>query len=112
MTPHEKPDLGKRSDHWPHVRAVHLHNNPTCAACGGTELLQVHHVKPFHLHPDLELDPGNFITLCEKPGHDCHYVFGHAGNWHGYVVTVRADAAKHLKDVQESAVLAKQKVAA
>ncbi|HZZ77186.1 MAG TPA: hypothetical protein VFE62_01625 [Gemmataceae bacterium] len=102
----DKPELGKRSGHWPHVRASHLAANPTCAACGGKDALEVHHCKPFHLHPDLELDPTNLITLCEKPGHDCHYVFGHAGNWHGFVPTVREDAAKHLADVQRSNELA------
>lgn len=102
----EKPDLGKRSAHWPHVRAVHLHNNPTCEACGGSKALEVHHKRPFHLHPDLELDPGNLITLCEESGHDCHFVFGHAGDWKGYVPTVEADAEKHLKDVKLSKELA------
>ena len=93
------------------MRAVHLFHNPTCAACGGTEHLEVHHCKPFHLHPDLELEPANLITLCEKPGHVCHLIFGHAGNWKGYVATVHEDAAKHLKDVYKSNELASQKAA-
>lgn len=104
-----KPTLGARSPHWSHVRAVHLHNQPTCAACGGTDDVEVHHKQPFHLHPNLELDPGNLITLCEKPGHDCHYVFGHAFNWHGYVPTVEEDARRHLTHVHESIELAKSK---
>lgn len=103
-----KPNDDKRSPHWQHVRAVWLHLNPKCAACGDTKNLQVHHKKPLHLHPELELDPSNFITLCEDNAHNCHYVFGHAGNWHGYVPTVAADAEKHLKDVDESNKLAKQ----
>lgn len=63
--------------------------------CGGEEKLEVHHIRPFHLHPDLELDPDNLITLCEA-GHDgsnCHLLFGHLGNFKSFNVDVRADAA-------------------
>ncbi len=110
---HHYPDLPPpppqpgRSPHWPHVRAVWLHSHPTCAACGGTESVEVHHKRPYHLYPALELDPTNFITLCEHQGINCHFVFGHAGNWHGYVPTVSDDAGKHLADVQLSNQLAK-----
>lgn len=47
------------------------------------------------------------ITLCEKPGHDCHFVFGHAGDWHGYVPSVEEDARRHLGHVKDSVELAK-----
>jgi hypothetical protein len=102
----DKPNTTARSPHWPHVRAAFLHGK-ACAACGGSENLEAHHKKPFHLHPDLELDPSNLICLCEKPSHNCHFIFGHAGNWHGYVPTVEADAAKHLDDTKKSDELAK-----
>lgn len=105
----QKPVLGKRSEHWPAVRAVWLHTHNTCCACGGTENLEVHHKRPFHLHPELELDPHNFITLCEKPSTNCHYVFGHAGNWHGYVVEVEVDSATHLTRVKASDALGAKK---
>lgn len=29
----------------------------------------------------MELEQWNLITLCEKRGHDCHFVFGHFHNW-------------------------------
>lgn len=99
----------QRSPHWPAVRATFLHFNPTCAACGGTSSLEVHHCEPFHLFPERELDPTNLITLCECVGTNHHLVFGHAGNWRGYVTSVRDDAKKHLGDVQTSDYLAKGK---
>lgn len=89
-----------RSPHWPHVRAVWLHTHPTCAACGGTEALEVHHKQPFHLNPARELDPTNFITLCECPGSDHHLHFGHLGDWKSYNQDVETDAAAYLGKVK------------
>lgn len=84
----------KRSGKWPTVRKQHLQNNPTCAVCGGTEKVEVHHIHPFHLHPELELDQNNLISLCEdnKDGFDCHLGFGHLGNFKSFNVDVVEDA--------------------
>ena len=58
------------------------------------DLLNVHHVKPFHLFPDLELDAGNLITLCERGAFSCHWIVGHGGrDWRDYNPTCVADAA-------------------
>lgn len=83
-----KPEV-KRSPKWVSVRKKHLKNNGFCVACGATEHLQVHHLKPFHLFPELELEPSNLITLCEKVIQDedttndnHHLVLGHRGNFH------------------------------
>ena len=64
--------------------------------CGGKVKLEVHHKKPFHIHPELELDPTNFITLCEadKGGVNCHLLFGHLGNFKSLNDTVETDAAQ------------------
>lgn len=72
-----------RSKEWPKVRNEHLLKNPQCAACGSFKSLEVHHIEPFHERPDLELNPDNLITLCEKRlfGVNCHLFFGHLGNW-------------------------------
>lgn len=56
----------------------------------------MHHILPYHLYPDLELDLDNLITLCEKPGHDCHFTFGHLHDWYSFNRLVRADAARYL----------------
>ena|SRR5258708_1851176 len=82
-----------RSNHWPTVRKHFIEKNPCCVVCGGTEKLQVHHRHPFHLHPELELDEANLITLCEAPGRNCHLVFGHLLNFRSFNPNVGADAA-------------------
>jgi 5-methylcytosine-specific restriction endonuclease McrA len=71
-----------RSSRWKKVREEHIKNNPTCSACGSTDNLIVHHIVPFHLNPDLELDPKNLITLCQGRHMNCHIVIGHKYNWH------------------------------
>ena len=69
-----------------------MRGNPTCAACGSTLRLEVHHVLPVHVRPDLELTPSNLITLCEGE-HLHHYTLGHGHNWDNYNPSVQADAA-------------------
>jgi 5-methylcytosine-specific restriction protein A len=85
-----KPPLA-RSPHWDAVRKTHLKNNAVCAACGATTSLQVHHIRPFHLFPELELDPTNLITLCETVIQDAdtkndnhHLELGHNGDFHQF----------------------------
>ena len=82
-----------RSGKWPAVRLAYLKEHPVCAVCGGNEKLEVHHKQPFHIHPELELDPTNFITLCEsmKNGLNCHLLQGHLGNFKCVNVNVIAD---------------------
>lgn len=73
----------KRSSKWTKVRKEHLKKNPRCAACNGINKLNVHHIKPYHLFPELELDPNNLITLCEsgEKGLNCHLLMGHLGDY-------------------------------
>jgi 5-methylcytosine-specific restriction endonuclease McrA len=56
----------KRSPLWPKARRAYKKTHPACEACGRKIGVQVHHVIPFHLHPEKELDPENFIALCGK----------------------------------------------
>ena len=85
-----------RSSQWPKVRAEHLKLHPTCEACGGKTLLQVHHVVSFSVDPSLELEPNNLITLCTQSRFKMndHFLFGHAGNWKCRNPDVRLDAKK------------------
>ena len=78
-----------RSGKWPTVRKHYIEEHPACEACGAADDLEVHHVLPFHLHPDRELDPANLITLCRR----CHLLLGHAADFRAYNPHVRADAA-------------------
>lgn len=84
-----------RSTEWPRVEKEHLQRQPACVACGHTEHVQVHHVKPFHLHPQLELEPTNLITLCEAPSRDHHLLLGHLDEWESFNEHVHADV-KHF----------------
>lgn len=95
------PNGAKRSNKWPTVRKAFLRTSPTCSLCGGKKKLEVHHVKPFHLHPELELDPNNFITLCENKGDglNCHLLFGHLGNFKSVNDSVRTDASAWNKKI-------------
>jgi len=97
---HSLRDVGlsaKRSGQWPTVEKHFLEAHPTCACCGGTKRLNVHHCKPFHLFSQLELDPTNLITLCmgEK---ECHLKIGHGGSFKQWVEEVRKYAAEVLAD--------------
>lgn len=88
----------KRSPEWERVEKEHLVREPACAACGYEGRgLQVHHIKPFHLHPALELDPNNLITLCEIKGRDHHLLIGHLDEWESYNERVRTDVKRFHK---------------
>ena len=77
-----------RSGKWSTVRKEHLKKQPACAACGKTSKLEVHHIKPVHKFPELELDPDNLITLCADP---CHIIFGHLKYWKSWNAEVVTD---------------------
>lgn len=92
----------KRSDHWPVVRHVHLQLEPNCQYCGNTLNLEVHHIKPFHLNPELELDQDNLITLCETMGIECHLKHGHFGNWKSFNPVIRIECEMESKGCKTS----------
>ena len=82
-----------RSPKWRKVRAEHIEKNPTCAACGRKDGLEVHHIVPYHIDPDKELDPDNLITLCGKY---CHFIFGHLMDWKSWNENVVRDSTLYL----------------
>ena len=84
----------KRSSQWRRFRNDFLRGR-SCVICGGRRSLIAHHIIPFYLAPDLELDTGNLIALCEagRYGLNCHLTIGHLGNWRRTNVIVVADAA-------------------
>jgi 5-methylcytosine-specific restriction protein A len=84
----------RRSSNWRYARQLHLDVYDFCVSCGGRTKLRVHHILPFHTHPELELDPGNLITLCQrkKYGVNCHLLSGHNGNFRRINDTVAKDA--------------------
>ena len=108
---HGKPQVSwreeMRSSKWPTVRKHHLQKEDRCQWCGGRENLQVHHRFPFHLQPQLELEDSNLITLCEKPGENCHLIHGHNDDWKKFNPHIREDCVEHQrvhpfpKDIQK-----------
>lgn len=102
----ERAKSKRRSSRWDEVRDEFLETNGRCAACGSTSRLQVHHIEPFHLHPELELDPKNLISLCMGES-ECHLKIGHGGSFKRYNPGVVADAKKHMaaKDDQRRALI-------
>lgn len=77
-----------RSPKWYEVRKSHLLLQISCRACESRKKLEVHHIEPFDLKPELELEPSNLITLCRK----CHLIFGHFGNYRTYNPNVVSDS--------------------
>ncbi len=91
----------RRSSGWREVRNKFAKENPGCAVCGKRKI-QVHHVVPFHIAPERELEGSNLISLCQGIGtNKCHINFGHLGNWSSWNETVREDAA-HWKERREN----------
>ena len=90
----------QRSSRWPAVRAKYIADgHDKCEACGTTRDLNVHHIQPFSVRPDLELDPRNLITLCRvhhlKIAHDADGPGGMARpNWSSSNPNVRRDAER------------------
>lgn len=89
-----KPE-GVRSSLWDSTQRATVKSTPWCAWCGVMKKLQVHHKKPFHLHPELELDRGNLIVLCAK----CHFTVGHLCSWFKFNPFVDKDCACHHKEM-------------
>lgn len=101
------PVKSTRSSKWPTVRKhfLEIPGNNICAACGGKDKIEVHHKMPYHLHPELELDVNNLISLCESKQINnliCHLVYGHLNNYKTFNPNVVEDAAASLKIITEA----------
>ena len=86
-----------RSSRWKALRKRFIRQNPRCEACGAGNDLEAHHIFPYHLFPELELEEGNLITLCGT----CHFVFGHLKDWGSYDPHVRMTAKWYRGRVDE-----------
>ena len=88
-----------RSPDWNRIRKAHIKLYPLCAIDNkkGTLLKsnEVHHILPFHEHPELELEPKNFITLCRAH----HLEWGHFYNFKSWNSQVKKDAELWRKRV-------------
>jgi len=80
----------RRSPQWAEAARRFLKEHSRCAACGGDDRVQVHHVLPVDRYPELEFDESNMISLCMSPL-ECHVKLGHGGDasmrfWNPHVV--------------------------
>lgn len=57
----------------------HKEQFPYCAWCGREDKLQVHHIIPVLVAPELAANPDNLITLCRPD----HLYVAHNGNYGG-----------------------------
>jgi hypothetical protein len=70
---------------WRKTRKAHIQRECCCQMCGLERKLEVHHIKPWHLAPELRYEETNLITLCRE----CHYRFGHYLNWKHFNPEIR-----------------------
>lgn len=77
-----------RSSQWPTTRRNHLRKHPFCEITGSFKDVEVHHVKNFKDHPELENDPDNLITLTRE----MHFHFAHLRDWSSINPHIREDA--------------------
>lgn len=81
-----------RSPLWKEIRKKHLEKNPFCAVCGSDKNVVPHHIVPFHIDPNKELEITNLISLCEGKTFNCHLFFGHLRNWSKYNKNIVEDS--------------------
>ena len=88
--------LGARRDsRWEEVRNRFVKLNPLCAVCCEKKI-EVHHIIPFFIQPELELDQDNFLSLCRTH----HFLFGHLLSWKSYNPDVKQDCATWMTKIK------------
>ena len=65
-----------------------------CEATGVSFDLEVHHILPYHLYPEKELDKNNFIVLT----HWIHFFLAHLGRWASHNEKI-VEHAKWLREL-------------
>ena len=96
----ERKKESTRSPRWRATKNRYLLEHPYCAGCGGQKHLQVHHIRPYHLHPELELEPSNLVTACMDRS-ECHLLICHGDNFKAFNPNVVNDL-EELRRLPES----------
>jgi len=78
----------RRSSGWWAIRQEYARTHPVCEATGSKKNLQVHHIKDFSNHPELELDSNNLIMLTRW----IHFWLAHLGSWRSINPDIVKDA--------------------
>lgn len=79
----KKIEAIKDKRRWLDIARKYRRHNPICEVCGSNNSIEIHHIKPAALYPNLIYDETNLISLCRK-GNNCHLRFGHNGNYNNY----------------------------
>lgn len=90
----------KRSKKWRTFRKGYLKGNPECFACGRNHWLfriTAHHIIPYYIKPELELDQTNLIPLCRR----CHLLFGHLNSWDRVNLGASADISNFRDKIEQ-----------
>ena len=89
-----------RSPEWSKVRNDFIKENPLCEVCGkkGSRLEpnQIHHLSPYHLFPEKELEKSNLATACRR----CHLLIFHLNSFRSYNLKAREDAKVLLEKIK------------
>jgi hypothetical protein len=71
---------------WQRCRRAFLKKvGKVCVICSTKKKIQVHHILPRHIRPDLAVDHTNLIALCR----DCHFHIGHLCSYFTYNATIK-----------------------
>ena len=95
----------KRSPKWHTLEKHFLESHSVCEVCGGSVNLNVHHIVPFHIDPELELDTTNLITVCMGKL-ECHLRIAHANNFRLTNPNIVSDAAEIRSDISKFDIIA------
>jgi hypothetical protein len=90
----------KRSGKWSTLEKKFKQAHPCCEICGSNKNLQVHHIKPFHLYPELELEESNLISLCMSLK-ECHLKIAHGGSFKSYNPNLLEDVKALQQDMSQ-----------
>jgi len=89
------PDGASINFSWQRCRKAFLAKvGKQCVCCSSKKQIEVHHIQPRHIRPDLAVDQTNLIALC----HDCHFHLAHGNNYRKYnnnIMDVAMYAKKH-----------------
>ena len=76
-----------------------------CNQCGGSKMLELHHIVPVSENPNLAREKSNIEVLCKRCHSEHHKILGHAKSWRdkhsGNTLTVHWSRIKSIEFVGE-----------
>ena len=86
-----------RSSQWSQTkRDFEILHPKICPVCGTKKKIELHHLKPFHLSPELENDFNNLMWGCR----DHHYFVYHLMSWKSFNINAKEDAKVWLEKIK------------